>query len=124
MKFAYPAIIYKEDGSYWAEFPDLEGCYSDGNTMEEIAFNLQESLSAYMASLIDRKLEIKNPTDIENIKTKGGFVTMVCCELPEKMRSVRKTLTIPYWLNEKAEALGLNFSKTLQDALMSALKTA
>ena len=33
-------------------------------------------------------------------------------------KSVKKNLTIPFWLNERAEKLNINFSKTLQDALM------
>ena len=38
--------------------------------------------------------------------------------LAKGSRSVKKTLTIPAWLNERARAQGINFSKTLHDALL------
>lgn len=35
MTKVYPAIIHEENGSYWVEFPDLEGCSTYGETLEE-----------------------------------------------------------------------------------------
>lgn len=38
-------------------------------------------------------------------------------------KAVKKTLTIPEWLNEEAMTLGINFSQVLQDALMQKIGT-
>ena len=42
MKTAYPAIIHNENDEYWVEFPDLEGCFSDGETLADAASNASE----------------------------------------------------------------------------------
>lgn len=39
MKLAYPAIFHNEDNSYWVEFPDLVGCNTFGDTLNETLFN-------------------------------------------------------------------------------------
>ncbi len=53
MKLIYPAVFHKEDGVFWGEFPDLEGCNSFGDTLEEILTNAREALEGYSISLID-----------------------------------------------------------------------
>jgi len=42
------AIIHKaEEGGYWAEVPIFQGCYTQGETMEEVLENLKEVISLY-----------------------------------------------------------------------------
>ena len=53
-KMIYPCIFYKEGDSYWAEFPDLEGCQSIGDTPEEIYFNAKEALIGYISVLLEQ----------------------------------------------------------------------
>ena len=56
------------------------------------------------------------------IKTdKKSFVSFVCGEFKVNEKAIKKTLTIPAWLNIQAEKAGVNFSKTLQDALCEKL---
>ena len=50
--YIYPAVIHEED-SFWLEFPDLEGCQTCGNTLEETLCNAQEALGLYLASLTE-----------------------------------------------------------------------
>jgi predicted RNase H-like HicB family nuclease/uncharacterized protein (DUF433 family) len=47
----YPGIVHKEDNCYWIEFPDLKGCLTQGDTMEELFFNAQEALSLYVEDM-------------------------------------------------------------------------
>jgi len=122
MKTIYPAKFHKEDNSYWVEFQDLEGCYSDGVTLEEAVKNSQEALSAHLAYLLDKDLPIPEPSDITLLTSgENEFVTYICGN-PESFitrnKAVKKTLTVPQWLNDAAEHRNLNFSSVLKEALL------
>ena len=121
-KLIYPGIFYKEGHSYWVEFPDLEGCQSFGDTLEDIYENAKEALAAYCVTLLEQGKRLHPPTDIYQIQTPGGaFVSLVEADLIRKSQAVKKTLTIPSWLNEIAENNHVNFSGVLQEALMQKL---
>ena len=64
---AYPAVIHEEDGTYLAEFPDLEGCFADGESVAETLENASEALGMHICSLYDRGIEVNEPTDIRMI---------------------------------------------------------
>jgi predicted RNase H-like HicB family nuclease len=53
-------VIHEEEGGYWAEVPALPGCFSQGETMEEILFNIREAIECHLgiapSSLPDRAL--------------------------------------------------------------------
>lgn len=121
----YPAIFHKEDESYWVEFPDLPGCQSVGDTLEEITLSASEALGLYLYSLKENGIVPNHASDIENIEhDRGSFVSLVSCNLEQyekRTKSVKKTLTIPEWLNEEAEKKHLNFSSVLQQALLEQL---
>ena len=51
----YPAIVHTEADGYWIEFPDLKGCITEGDTMEELLYNAQEALSLYLESFENRE---------------------------------------------------------------------
>ena len=121
-KLIYPGIFHKEDGAYWVEFPDLEGCQSFGDTLEETFENAKESLAAYCVTLLEQKRNLNPPTDIYEMETPhNAFVSLVEVDLIKKSKSIKKTLTIPSWLNEIAEQSNVNFSGVLQEALMQKL---
>ena len=122
-KLIYPGIFYKEDSSYWMEFPDLEGCQTFGDTLEETFEGAKESLAAYCVTLLEQKRKLNPPTDIYSIKPpNNAFVSLVEADLVRKSHAVKKTLTIPSWLNEAAEQRNINFSGVLQEALMQKLE--
>lgn len=124
MKFIYPAIIHKEDSSYWGEFIDLDGCFSQGDSVEEIITNLEESMEGYLLSLINRNIKIPTASDINKLSVEDGFLSLISINFdPAKLsKSIKKTLTIPYWLNEKAIDKNINFSKALQDKLIEMIE--
>lgn len=125
MKAAYPAVIHPDDGRYWVEFPDLDGCFSDGDTLAEAACNAEEALGAYLCSLIERNITLPAPSDIRDVPCEDGFTSIVATEplrYRKSTKSVKKTLTIPEWLNEAAESRHVNFSSVLQDALISIIE--
>ena len=125
MKTAYPAIIHHENDEYWVEFPDLEGCFSDGETLADAASNASEALGMYLCSLMERNLDIPRPSDIRSVSSEDGIVTVVATEplaYRKSTKSVKKTLTIPEWLNIEAEKRHINFSSVLQQALIARIE--
>ena len=62
----YTVLIYRaEEGGFWAEVPTLPGCYSQGETIEEMMSNIKEAIEAHLLALRDEKEEM--PTEEEFI---------------------------------------------------------
>ena len=125
MKTAYPAIAHEEDGMWWVEFPDIEGCVSEGDTMAEAIGNAADALGGTLCSMMDRNVEIPKASDVRMITADDGIVTVVVTDplmYKKSTRSVKKTLTIPEWLNDEAEKRHINFSSVLQKALAAMIQ--
>ena len=120
MLFVYPAVFHKEEDAYWVEFPDLPGCHSYGATVTETMACAQEALAGYILTLLEQERAIAVPSDIAMLQVENGFSSLVSCNIDQykETKAVKKTLTIPAWLNERAMAKGVNFSQVLQDALL------
>lgn len=123
-KLFYPAIFHEaEEGGFWVSFPDLPECLTEGDDMQQ-AYEM--AVDALGISLTSRKAggeTIPKPTEINKIDTEDGFLAVVEFDMMEyqkkhNSRAVKKTLSIPEWLNEEAVARGVNFSQVLQEALM------
>ena len=135
MKYIFPAIItYTKDdaafpnGVYEVSFPDLAGCLTFGETMEEAFINAQDALNGMLWTLEDDKEQtIPKPTNFKSVKhDENSVVTLVEADTLEyrkkyDTKAVKKTLTIPAWLNTKAMESGVNFSNVLQEALLKRL---
>ena len=124
MLFVYPAVFHKEDNAYWVEFPDLEGCHTYGGSIPETMEAAQEALSAYLLTMLEQERSLAAPSDISKLHYEDGFLSLVSCTVDpyRDTKAVEKTLTIPSWLNDRAMAMGLNFSKVLQDALIAKIQ--
>ena len=125
MLFIYPAIFHKENNSYWVEFPDLEGCQTYGDTLNETMEYAQEALSAYLLTLLEQNLPLAQPSDISSLSYgSDSFITLVTCDINQykDTKAMKKTLTIPAWLNERALAMNINFSQVLQEALLAKIQ--
>lgn len=121
MKVIYPAIFHAEAGGFWVEFPDLPGCSTQGDTEAETYANAVEAMELYLQDDYTADTLPKS-SEAKQIKTdKKSFVSFVCGEFKVNERAIKKTLTIPAWLNIQAEKAGVNFSQTLQDALCKKL---
>ena len=125
MHLIYPAVFHEEDGAYWVEFPDLEGCQSFGDSLEETVINAKEALEGYAVTLLEQGRLLNEPSDITTIQCdEDAFTTLIECDITNKFataRAVKKTLTIPAWLNDMAVEQNVNFSQTLQNALIEKL---
>ena len=128
MKLVYPAIFYYEkDGGYSVEVPDLLGCVTQGDTLEEAIEMAQDAAMGWILTTIEDDEEIPKPSQIEEIKVedKKSFKTLLLLDIDKysekygTKKSVKKTLTIPSWLNKRAERVGINFSQVLQESLLN-----
>lgn len=124
-KYVYPAVFTpEENGGYSVVFPDLEGCYTCGENLEEGLEMAQDVLALVLYGYEKDNRKIPTPSDRGSLEVSGKeFVNYVTCDTMAyrkrfRSKAVKKTLTIPEWMNEEASALGLNFSQVLQDALL------
>jgi len=125
--YIFPAVFdFAEDGIS-IEFPDLPGCLPCADTVEEAVKNAHEALMLHLYGMEQDNDEIPEPTPVDKVDTeKGQSIILVDVFMPpfrEKQRSkfVKKTLSIPSWLNAEAEHYGINFSAVLQEALKERL---
>lgn len=125
MKLIYPAVFHKEDESVWVEFPDLEGCQSFGDNVKEALDGAKEALEGYCITLLEEKRKLPPASDMLSVQTdESSFATLVEVDLTTRLakeKSVKKTLTIPAWLNDMALEKGINFSAVLQKGLLNQL---
>ncbi len=122
MQYTYPAIFHKNgDGSYTVTFPDLSGCISEGKTLENALFMAQSALKQWIGYLTDKKMEIPEPSAREEIKISADeFVNFICADVKD-CKAVKRTVSIPKWMDDKAVQSGLSLSRVLQDALFEKL---
>ena len=125
--YIFPAVFSFADDGISIEFPDLPGCLPCGDTVDEAVKNSKEALRLHLNGMEQDNEEIPEPSCIADIPTeKGQSIILVDVFMPpfrEKMntRFVKKTLSIPSWLNAEAEHKGINFSQVLQNALLDKL---
>jgi predicted RNase H-like HicB family nuclease len=126
-KYIYPAIFTYADDGISIEFPDLPGCLPSADTTEEAIKNAKEAMALHLYTSEQDNEIISEPTSIDRIQTEQGqTVVLIEVWMPIyrdaiENKSIKKTLTIPKWLNDAAEENHINFSQILQDALKKTL---
>lgn len=128
MKYAYTAVFTpEENGGFSVNFPDIPGCHTCGDDMPDAIYMAQDVLCLTLYDLEQDKKVIPAATKQKDIKVNEDEFTSIIAVDTETYRrfyenkSVKKTLTIPMWLNERAEHANINFSQTLQKALKAEL---
>ena len=125
-RLLYPCIVKKEDGIFYANFLDFEGCFTDGETLEEVVINAKDVLSGTLFTMAKHNIPFPS-SENKKINLKDGefliYIDVWISPILEKAKnqSIKKTLTIPKWLNDEAEKHSLNFSSILQTALKETL---
>lgn len=124
-KLFYPAIFTPdENDTFTVVFPDVPGCVTCGDNMEnayEMAFDCLGLVLSYMKENKEPIPKASSPQDIT--LSSGQFLVVIEFDMLEynkkhNSKAVKKTLSIPEWLNEEAIACGVNFSQVLQEALI------
>ena len=130
MNYIYPAIFYpEEDGRFSVIFPDLNDLATYGDSLADAFAMAQEACGQYLfACLRDGDL-LPEPTPIDKFAKDedNALVNLICINLDDYARNyddkaVKKTLSIPAWLNTACEKYGINYSKVLRDALIAKLQ--
>lgn len=127
-KLFYPAVFHKaEEGGFWVTFPDIPECMTQGENMEEAYEMAVEALGLSVTTMEEENKRLpKASTPDAVIVDIGEFMVVVEFDLMDYRRrhgskAVKKTLSIPEWLNEAAMKENINFSQILQEALIEKL---
>ena len=134
----YPACFFKEENGYSVVFPDLNWLATCGETENEAMSMAVDCLAGYLYALKNDGEQFPAASAMKDVSlekvakeldadTTNAFVSMVSVDVAEYAKthfekSVRKTLTIPAWLNIAAQQKNINFSQTLQEALLAKIK--
>lgn len=130
MNYVYPAMIYPEtDGRYSVVFPDFGGLATFGDTLPEALSMAQEACGQRLFSMLQdgEKLPVPSEPQALHPEEETGFVNLILVDLDAFAKkyygkAVKKTLSIPAWLNTACEAMNINYSKVLQEALIAKLQ--
>jgi len=126
MRYVYPSVFRLEpEGCYSVTFPDLGRGATQGDTIAECIEMAEDFLCLALYDMEESGAAIPPPSDMRGITTdESDIVTLIAADTAQYRRffenkAVKKTLTLPAWLNAKAEEAQINFSQTLQKALMA-----
>lgn len=124
MKYVYPAVFYNDEDKIGVTVPDIKGCHTFGEDMADAIEMTEDAISMMLVSFEDEGQEIPKASKISDIQTDKNTiaVSLVVADTLKwreefDNKAIKKTLTIPSWMNKKAEKLGINFSGLLQEAL-------
>ena len=138
--YRYSAVFYPDEGSISVFFPDLPGCLTYGDDLDNAYEMAKEAMGGWLASYIDANGSTPEATPLQDVIAKlnngeyedpdferepGGFVLLVELD-PLYLRNisnkaVKVNTTMPAWLKTAAEERNINFSQVLQDALKEKL---
>lgn len=128
MRYVYPAIFKRlEDGKYFIRVPDLPGCVTEGKDLLDALDMAKDAIAMWLCDAEDNNENIPPASNLFDIKhSPDEFVNLMVVDTLEYRalndnRAVKKTLTIPNWLNTRAEKAGINFSAVLKEALIEKL---
>jgi predicted RNase H-like HicB family nuclease len=124
-KLFYPALFHEaEEGGFWVTFPDIPECMTQGDDMQQAYEMAVEALGLSLSGMEDEKAELPTASRPQDIQTEvGSFLVVIEFDMAEYRRkhcsrAIKKTLSIPEWLNDVAIKQNINFSQVLQEALM------
>jgi len=126
MKKVYPAIFEKDPVGYGIYFPDIEGAVTQSKDIIEGLEVASDALGIMLGDLVENNKPLPKPTNINDlsINSENEFATLISVDLNDYLKDVqldKKTIKIPHWLNVRATNEGINFSKTMSEALVQKL---
>jgi len=124
--YVYPAIFKQEDtGIYFVNFPDLTHCYTQGDDLADAVAMAQDVLHGRIEIAFEENEELPKPSELNSLVLDVDETAMLVPvnveSIKRQARFVKKTLSIPHWLNDLAEREHINFSGVLQQALKERL---
>lgn len=141
MNYVYPAVFYEEEGKISVIFPDLGNLATFGDNVADAMRMAQDACSLYLFTALRDGESLPVPSALSEINpvailkefamesaANSAFINMVLVDMTEYARqhsdkAIKKTLSIPMWLNTLCEEKSINFSKVLQDALLTKVQS-
>ena len=126
MKYVYPAILYPDDDKIGVTVPDLPGCHTFGDDKANALFMAKDAVEMWLWDAENKSEAI--PVASETLPLEHGeTITLIAADTDEyrkanDTRAVKKTLSIPAWLNHQAENANAPFSQILQQGLKEYLR--
>ena len=127
-QYFYPAVFQQEEAGFSVWAYDVPGCISQGDTLEEAVQNIKDAFGLFVEEERANGVKLPKPSNPADIPLEEGqFVALFEFDWLEHLkkndkRTVKKTLTIPAWLNAAAEEKHVNFSGVLKEALIEKLR--
>jgi predicted RNase H-like HicB family nuclease len=120
--YVYPAVFHPNaDGSFTILYPDLPGCISEGKSLENALYMAQDALRGWLELTLEDKTPLPAPSALADVAVEAGeFVNFIRADVKDS-RAVRRTVSIPKWMDDKVSESGLSLSRVLQDALRDRL---
>jgi len=121
MKYVYPAVLFPDGNKIGVSVPDLPGCHTFGDNKADALLMAKDAVEMWLWDAENNAEPI--PPASENLKVDSGqIVTLIVADTDEyrranDTRAIKKTLSIPSWLNAQAERANAPFSQILQEAL-------
>ena len=129
MTYVYPAVFHPEaEGGFFVYFPDIARGATQGETVAECIKVATDFLCLALYDMEEDNIPAPLVSDSKSVQAEPtDIVTLISADTEDYRRyfenkAVKKTLTIPMWLNKRAEEANINFSKLLQQALKSELQ--
>ena len=122
MEYVYPAIFqHNSDGSYTITFPDIPGCISEGKSLSNALYMAQSGLKQMLEVMKEEGETFPQASALSSVNVAGdAFAQLVRAELKDA-HAVKRTVSIPKWMDEGASRAQLSLSRVLQDALSAKL---
>jgi predicted RNase H-like HicB family nuclease len=127
MKYVYTAVLTPYDGGYVSTVPDVPGCTSGGKDLKETLYMTKDALSACLVTYEEENVSLSPARLPEDIPLEQGQIAALIdadtlqYRIETDSHIVRKNVSLPSWLNARAEKAGLNFSYELQATLREKL---
>ncbi len=123
MVYIYSATIREDGGTFYAAVPDIPGCITTGSSLSDAIDQITDALAGCLCVMEDADDPIPAPSEQSSLSHEASDIcTLVRVDTIEyrsrtDTRAVRKNVSIPAWMAAKADRMGINCSKVLQDAL-------
>lgn len=124
----YYAMFDFADNGINVVFPDLNNAATFGENMHEALYMAKDLLAGWLIDAEDEKQAFPSPTDHRSLSVAAGNllipieVDLSFYRKKFESKPIKKTLTIPKYLNDLGNEAGINFSATLTEALKEKLE--
>jgi predicted RNase H-like HicB family nuclease len=127
MKYVYPAVLFPDGNKIGVRVPDLPGCYTFGDDMADALLMAKDAVEMWLWDS-ENKDEVVPTASARLPVKKGETFALIAADTDEyrrvnDVRAVKKTLSIPSWLNYQAEKANAPFSQILQQGLKEYLQS-